>query len=123
VDDQQRYEKGKKVFKDVMGFDPPEGKDADAFVRTTVTNLFGDVWSRDGLSRRDRRLITIVIVTFLGQTDYLKLHLTRALEAGELTASEVEEIMLHIAHYAGWPRGTLGSMTAREVIGSLPRRD
>ena len=123
MSDATRYDKGREIFKEVMGFDVPPGRENDPFVRATVENLFGEIWSRGGLSRRDRRLITIVVLTCLGQADYLKLHLARALDAGELTAAEVEEIMLHVAYYAGWPLGTAGSMAAREIAEVRARAD
>jgi 4-carboxymuconolactone decarboxylase len=123
MSDPTRYEKGREVFKEVMGFDVPPGRENDPLVRATVESLFGEVWSRGGLSRRDRRLITIVVLTCLGQAEYLKMHLARALDAGELTAAEVEEIMLHVAYYAGWPLGTAGSMAAREVIEARTPKD
>jgi 4-carboxymuconolactone decarboxylase len=110
-----RYEKGRKAFKQVMRFDAPADAGGDPFLECTVNNLFGEVWARDGLSTRDRRLITIVVVTCLMQPEYMRLHMKAALENGEFTATELKEAMVHLAYYAGWPVGTLGSGIASEV--------
>jgi len=111
-----RREKGRKVFKEVMGFEPPETSGVGPFLDATVENLFGEIWSRPGLSIRDRRLVTLVIVTCLMQDAYLRLHLRAALENGEFTADELREIMLHIAYYAGWPVGTFGSAVVQAIV-------
>jgi 4-carboxymuconolactone decarboxylase len=111
----ERREKGRKAFKQVMGFDAPEGSGAGPFLDHTVESLFGELWSRPGLSVRDRRLITITIVTCLMQETYMKLHLRAALASGDFTAEELREAMLHIAYYAGWPVGTLGTAVVQEA--------
>jgi len=77
---------------------------------------FGEVWSRPGLPTRDRRLITLIIVTCHMQEAYVRLHLRAALENGEFTADELREIMLHLAYYAGWPVGTFGSAMVEEIV-------
>ena len=113
-----RYDKGRKVFTEVVGFEPPASAAGDPFLELTVANLFGDIWGREGLPRRDRRLITIVIVTCLMQREYLKLHLKAALDNGEFSVAELKEIMLHITHYAGWPVGSIGTAVVQEVANS-----
>ncbi len=113
-----RREKGRKAFEKVMGFPPPGEEAGNPFLDATVDNLFGEVWARPGLSVRDRRLITLVIVTCLMQESYMRLHLRAALANQEFTPGELREIMLHIAYYAGWPVGTLGAAVVQDVAGS-----
>lgn len=75
------------------------------YARATVGHLFGEVWSRAGLSVRDRRLLTLGVVASLGRSDLAETQLLGALRAGDLDGEEIGEIVLHLAHYAGWPNG------------------
>ena len=64
--------------------------------------LFGDVWERPGLSKRDRSLITVAALISLYRPEQLVPHLHRALENG-LTRDELVEAITHLAFYSGWP--------------------
>ena len=64
--------------------------------------LFGDVWERPGLSKRDRSLITCAALVALNRTEQLKGHLERALNNG-VTPDEIGELITHLAFYGGWP--------------------
>lgn len=64
--------------------------------------LFGDVWQRMQLSKRDRSLITVAALVALYRLEQLPFHLARALENG-LTQDELAEAITHLAFYAGWP--------------------
>jgi 4-carboxymuconolactone decarboxylase len=77
--------------------------------------LFGDVWARPELSRRDRSLITVAALTALGRTDQLRSHLGLALDNG-VTREELAELATHLAFYAGWPAGMSGATTLKQVI-------
>jgi 4-carboxymuconolactone decarboxylase len=114
--DSTQWERGRKAFKKVMTFEgPAEPIEGSPFLNHTVGALFGDVWAREGLSVRDRRLITLVIVTSLMQPDYIRLHAKAALANGEFTIEELKEVMLHIAYYGGWPVGTFGTGIVQEL--------
>ena len=67
-------------------------------------------------SVRDRRLLVLAVVTCMGQQEYLKLHLEQAYRQGEFSPEEMEEIGTQLCYYAGWPRGSMFQMTAREVV-------
>jgi 4-carboxymuconolactone decarboxylase len=98
----------------VIGWRPPaEGPD---WLRITVENLFGDVWSREGLSIRDRRLVTLTILLTMLKEDSLRPHLEQALKGGELSRKELGELMIHVAHYAGWPVGQFGFDVLMKVV-------
>lgn len=112
-----RYAKGAAVFEQVVGFAPPD-KGPD-FLRLTVENLFADVWAREGLSIRDRRLVTITVLALMLKKDSLETHLRQALASGDLDFTEVQETMIHLAHYAGWPTGQLGFEAAMKVFMEL----
>ncbi|HEY8606747.1 MAG TPA: carboxymuconolactone decarboxylase family protein [Noviherbaspirillum sp.] len=64
--------------------------------------LFGDVWERPALGKRDRSLITVAALTALYRPEQLPFHLERAVENG-VTRDELVESLTHLAFYAGWP--------------------
>jgi 4-carboxymuconolactone decarboxylase len=68
----------------------------------TTEVLFGDVWERPGLSKRDRSLITVASLVSLYRTEQLGFHLNRAMQNG-LSREELVEAITHLAFYAGWP--------------------
>ena len=77
--------------------------------------LFGDVWERPELSKRDRSLATVAALVALNRPDQLRFHLARALENG-LKKEELVEVITHLAFYAGWPSAVTAVATAREVF-------
>lgn len=81
----------------------------------TETVLFGDVWERPALSKRDRSLITVAVLTALYRTDQLRGHIGRALDNG-VTREEIGELITHIAFYAGWPVGVNAAQVAKRVF-------
>jgi 4-carboxymuconolactone decarboxylase len=76
--------------------------------------LFGDVWERSQLSKRDRSLITVAVLTALYRTDQLRGHIGRALDNG-VTKDEIAEVITHMAFYAGWPTAANAVRIAKEV--------
>jgi len=78
---------------------------------------FGEIWSRPQLSRRDRSLIVIAILTALGQEAELAFHVPAGLNHG-LTREEIEEVMTHLCLYAGFPRAVDGMRAARRAFES-----
>lgn len=93
----------------------PDAMEGD-FVAYTVDHLFGDVWARPGLDIPQRRLLTIGVLAALGQTDLLDVQFQSALDNGELTEDQVREVVLHLAHYVGWPLATGANAAAERVI-------
>ena len=77
--------------------------------------LFGEVWERPQLSKRDRSLIVVATLTALYRTDQLRGHVRRALDNG-VTREEIGEIITHIAFYAGWPSAVNAARVAKEVF-------
>ena len=77
--------------------------------------LFGEVWERPQLSKRDRSLIVVATLTALYRTDQLRGHVRRALDNG-VTREEIGEIITHIAFYAGWPSAVNAAGVAKEVF-------
>lgn len=72
----------------------------------TVEHLFGRIWTREGLSMRDRRMMVIAVVTALGLDDLLEVQVNAVLANGELTEEELNEMAVFITHYVGFPLGS-----------------
>jgi 4-carboxymuconolactone decarboxylase len=82
--------------------------------------LFGDVWERPGLSKRDRSLITVATLVAGYRTNELPFHLRRALENG-VTKDELVEAITHLAFYAGWPAASTAVAIARQVFSDVAK--
>lgn len=82
---------------------------------------FGEVWARPQLSRRDRSLVVVAILGWLGAGQELVFHVPAALEHG-LTRDEVTEIMVQLTIYAGFPRAVEGMRAAREAFAAIDAR-
>jgi 4-carboxymuconolactone decarboxylase len=82
----------------------------------TTDVLFGDVWERPGLSKRDRSLITVASLVSLYRTEQLPFHLRRAMENG-LTRDELAEAITHLAFYSGWPTAVTALARLGEILG------
>ena len=82
----------------------------------TTDLLFGKIWERPGLSKRDRSLITVAALTALYRTDQLRSHVRRALDNG-VTKEELGELFTHLAFYSGWPTAVHAAQLAKEVFG------
>ena len=90
---------------------------APQLAEITADVLFGDVWERPGLSKRDRSLITVATLIALYRTDQLRGHIGRALDNG-VTKDEIGEVITHMAFYGGWPVAANASRVAKEVFDS-----
>ena len=88
-------------------------------VQLTDDVLFGDVWERPELSKRDRSLVTVAALIAGGNAEQLPFHLKRARENG-LTEAELIETITHLAFYSGWPKAMSAITVAREVIKKQP---
>src|ERR1700751_1408860 len=94
-----------------------------AKVRATVPKLvdltdkavFGAVWERTELSKRDRSLITVAALVALYRPEQLRVHIERALGNG-VTKTEISEIITHMAFYSGWPTAMTAAFVAKEVF-------
>lgn len=82
---------------------------------------FGEVWAREELSRRDRSMVTVAILAMLGRHHEFRAHVPGALNHG-CTPTEIEEIMVQLTVYGGFPRAVEGMRTARECIAFAQNR-
>lgn len=77
--------------------------------------LFGEIWERPGLSKRDRSLVTVAALIATYRTEQIGGHLRRAVNNG-VTLDELKETFIHLAFYAGWPAATTAVRIARELF-------
>jgi len=88
-------------------------------IEVTENVLFGDIWERPGLSKRDRSLITCAVLVATYRPEQLRGHLERALING-LTKDEISEMITHVAFYGGWPAAMSGANVAKEIFEKNP---
>jgi 4-carboxymuconolactone decarboxylase len=93
------------------------GAVAPKLAQLTDEVLFGDVWERPQLSKRDRSLITCAALVATGKTEQMSFHFPRALENG-MTQEELIEMITHLAFYAGWPNAMSAVGRAKELLGT-----
>ncbi|MGY0488278.1 carboxymuconolactone decarboxylase family protein [Streptomyces sp. WG-D5] len=91
------------------------GDFAPGMVHYTDRVLFDEVWEREGLSKRDRSLVTVAALTALGKQDQLRFHLAYARENG-VTDEELQEALLHLAFYSGWPNGMGATSVLKSIV-------
>ena len=91
------------------------GDFAPKLAELTDDVLFGDVWERADLSKRDRSLVAVAALIANGNTEQLAGHLGRAKQNG-LSETELAEVIIHLAFYAGWPRAMSAVKVARSVF-------
>ena len=91
------------------------GSFAPKLVQVTDDVLFGDIWERPELSKRDRSLVTVAALVALNSPDQLRFHLGRAVENG-VKQEELIEAITHLAFYAGWPSAMTAIMIAKELF-------
>jgi 4-carboxymuconolactone decarboxylase len=88
---------------------------APKLIEMTEKVVYGDVWERPGLSKRDRSLITVAALIAMYRGDQPTGHLERALANG-VTREEIGEIITHMALYAGWPTAMTAGRIAKKVL-------
>jgi 4-carboxymuconolactone decarboxylase len=93
------------------------GDIAPKLAQLTDDVLFGDVWERPQLSKRDRSLITCAALVATGKTEQMSFHFPRAIENG-VTQDELVEMITHLAFYVGWPSAMSAITRARELFGT-----
>ena len=111
--DEQR-KRGLARFAEGMQFATPDLR-GEPFLDSTIEHLFGEIWSRSALGTRERRLVTLTILMLQGNELALKLHFGAAMQSGDLSDAEIDELILHLAHYGGWPAAAQASQVVRQL--------
>ncbi len=110
----EQRKRGVEMMSKVYGWEMSDGP--GLHFAHTADQLFAEVWSRAGLSIRDRRLLLLGALAAGGLVDVAEIQAGAALGNGELTPEQLEEIALFLCYYVGWPTGTKMNMVFGEVI-------
>jgi 4-carboxymuconolactone decarboxylase len=119
------YEAGMAVRRSVLGDAHVDRAEANAddftadFQDFITRYAWGTIWTRDGLGRRERSLITLALLAGLGHTEEIPMHVRAALTNG-VTKSEIKEVLLHTAVYAGVPAANNAFAVAKQTLDGLP---
>ncbi len=114
-------ERGLEIRRAVLGAEYVDAaiKNADEFtedLQDLVTRYcWGEIWAREGLTRRERSLINLAMIAALNRPNELRLHVRGALRNG-LTRDEIKEVLLHMMIYCGVPAGVDSFKIAREAF-------
>lgn len=106
--------RGLTKMEEVYGFTMSDG-DGD-FFGYTADHLFADIWTRPGLTDRDRRLLLIGLLAGTGAHDVMGIQIPAALQSGDLDAEALREIVIFLSHYAGWPVGARLNSLVEETV-------
>jgi len=106
--------KGLAKMKEVYGWEMPDLP--GEYFALTADHLFADIWSRPGLSMRDKRLVTLSVVTALGLPDLAEIQVGAALHNAEMTEEELRAMAVFITHYVGFPLGSTFNNVVEKVI-------
>ena len=114
----ERTERGRSRYKEVMLSEapPPVSPFTDKGV---VDSVFAALWSRPGLTTKERRLVTLACVGAAGADTPIRTHVRAALESGDIRLDEMKEFVLHFAYYHGWPRASAMEQSMYEAIAAL----
>jgi 4-carboxymuconolactone decarboxylase len=116
--------KGEQMRRRVLGDKYVDGASKAAvnfgadFQNVVTAFAWGGVWTRDGLALRERSLITVAVLTALHRIDELKLHFRGALQNG-VTKEELEELMVQVGVYAGFPAAVAGNRAGQAFFREL----
>jgi 4-carboxymuconolactone decarboxylase len=105
---------------EIMANAPTNSRDAvrgmvPKMIEVTEEVIYGDIWERPGLSKRDRSLAVIAALIATYRPEQLKGHLGRALDNG-VTKDEIAEVITHLAFYSGWPASMTAARIAKDVM-------
>ena len=121
MNDQERYEAGLQVRREVLGNEyvdralKAQDEFSQPFQDLVSRYCWGDVWRREGLDRKQRSLINLAMIAALNRPHELKAHIRGALNNG-LTRNEIREVFLQVMIYCGAPAGLDSGRLAREVF-------
>lgn len=109
----EEYRRGAAAFAEA--YPAQASEDPTEFDRVTMEHLFGEIWQRPGLTRRDRRLLILGAAAAQGNERILRLQLRSGLAKGDLTEDDLTEVPLFLTHYVGWPLGVAVNAVATKV--------
>lgn len=118
MSEQSRFEKGSAIISKLFGSAGGRTTLSADFRKITVEHLFGEIWSRPGLELQERSMITLTTLFVLGREAELRVHLRGARNLG-IPRAKIEEMLIHLAHYGGWPVAASGFRVLDEVFAAM----
>lgn len=124
MDERERYQQGMSVRRAVLGdahvdrAEKNRNEFNDAFQNLITRYAWGEIWSRPGLSRQTRSLVTLAMMVALNRPDELRMHLRAAFRCG-VTREEIKELLLQTAIYCGVPAANSAFHLAEEVFAEM----
>lgn len=118
---EERWKRGAEMIAKVYAGDvvtPPRG--AMPFSDLMLEQLFAEIWTREQLSVKERRLVIMGIIAGMGEKDTFKIQAKSSLKNGELTAEQLREVVITVAQYAGYPRAAGILLPTEEAINEVP---
>jgi 4-carboxymuconolactone decarboxylase len=115
---EERTELGRRWYREVMVSDAPPPT-TPYLAHGVVDSVFGELWNRPGLNRRDRRFVTLACVAAAAVEVPVQQHVYAAMASGDISREEMQEIVLHFAYYAGWPRASALEMAYYQAIARI----
>ena len=112
--DEKRLKEGMKILEKLNLLHKAEGSFSEDFRSHTIETLFGSVWTRSGLEIQERSIITLAGLIALNRENELRLHFRGARNLG-ISKEKIQEIIFHLAHYAGWPNAVTSGRVLEEV--------
>jgi 4-carboxymuconolactone decarboxylase len=110
----ERWNRGAEEFTAVTGM-PAPGRGDDYVADVVIDQVFAEIWTRPGLTRKERRWIAITCACWSGARLPMETHIGAALRTGDITLEEMREFVVHFAVYAGHPKAT----AVREALGAV----
>lgn len=120
-----RRKRGEEMFEAVYGgvVPVPQGEARDEFFHFTLDTLFAEVWSRNSMSIRDRRLVAMGVMAALGEKETFEIQLRAALKNGELVTEQLKDLLIFLTQYIGYPRTTHLLAIVRRLLADEKGRD
>ena len=124
MDENERYNQGMQVRRAVLGNAHVDRtlakKDAfnDEFEQLITRYAWGEAWTRPGLPRHTRSLVTLAALVALNHGDYVRLHLRGAINNG-VSRDEIKELLMHLSIYCGVPSANAAFRIAKEVFAEM----
>ena len=94
--------RGQAAYRTLFGREKDLGSGSTELDQLTINHLYANIWTRKVIPMRVRSMITLALLAALGRSEELRMHIAGARRIG-ITRREIMEIVIHVAHYAGWP--------------------
>ena len=118
-----KREKGLKIMNKMRLLQSGEKPISRDFMAHIVDALYGTIWSRDEvIDLKERSLITVAVLVALNRENELKIHIRGALNLG-ISIEKLEEMILHVAHYSGFPTGVSANQILNEIVSDFEKEN